>query len=98
MSGVGITFNSTEEGQTSSQSTTPLTNLPQNVADEIAKTLGIETPETKRALVAGKIDLPDDVEITVTRKRTGESLTFKKLRGGAEFELKVKGRTFRITP
>lgn len=98
MSGVGITFNSTEEGRTSDQQATPLTNLPQKVVDEIAKTLGIETDNTKRALTGGKLAIPDDVEITITRKSSGESLTFKKLQGGAEFELKFKDKTFRITP
>jgi hypothetical protein len=97
MGGIGVTISSKEEGQDASQST-PLTNLPQKLVDEIASKLGIETEDTKRSLAAGKIEIPDNVEITITRKKNNDSCTIKKLRGGAEFELKYKGRTFRITP
>jgi len=94
MGGVGVTLSSKEEGQAAAS--TPLTNLPPNVVEEVARTLGIQTDETKQALLAGKIDLPDNAEVTITRKLTSESLTLKKLGGGSEFELKFKGRTTRI--
>ena len=80
------------------QESTPLISLPQKVVDEIAAKLGIETPQTKQALAGGKIDLPDNVAVTITRKKTNEFLTFKKLRGGAEFEVTYRGTTTRITP
>ena len=98
MGGVGITFSSTEEGQTSQQQSTPLTNLSEKVVDEIATVLGIQTSETKQALMTGKIDLPDNVEVTITRKSTKQSLTLKKLPGVAQqFELTFEGKTRRIS-
>ena len=95
MGGVGVTISSKEDNTPSAVST-PLTNLPPNVVEKIAETLGIQTDETKQALLAGKIDLPDNVEVTITRKITNESLTIKKLSGGSQFELKFKGRTTTI--
>jgi hypothetical protein len=89
MGGIGITISSKEEGKAAVS--TPLTSLPPNVVEEITKALGIQTDETKQALLGGKIDLPDNVEVTITRKLTSESLTLKKLGGGAQFELKYKG-------
>lgn len=96
MSGIGISMESQEGGENAAS--TPLTSLPQKVVDEVAKLLGIETAQTKQALAGGKIDLPDNVAITITRKRTNESLTIKKLRGGARFELTHGSRTTTVDP
>lgn len=98
MGGIGITINSTEEGRTSREQSTALTGLPPDVVAKIAETLGIQTNETKQALLAGKIDLPDNVGVTITRKLTNESLTLKKLRGGAQYELTYKGQVTTIPP
>src|SRR5262245_23636223 len=56
MGGIGISINSTEEGRTSREQSTALTSLPPDVVAKIAETLGIQTNETKQALLAGKID------------------------------------------
>lgn len=91
MSGVGITFNSKEGERTQDQAarSTPLTNLPAHIAEAVSQALGIETDETKQALLSGKIDFPENMEVTITRKKTGVALTLKK--SGGQFELISKG-------
>ena len=98
MGGIGITLNSTDEGRTSQEQSSALTSLPQDVVAKIAETLGIQTNETKQALLAGKIDLPDNVTVTITRKITGDYLTLKKLSGGAQYELTYKDKVTKISP
>jgi hypothetical protein len=96
MGGIGVTFESTEDGRTSQEQSTPVTNLPPNVVEAVARALGIQTDQTKAALRDGTLNLPDDVEVKITRKITDETLTLKKRRGGAEYELKYKGETTTI--
>jgi len=94
MGGIGISINSQEAGKGSAA--TPLTSLPEKVVDEIAKQLGIQTPATRQALTAGKIPLPDDVEVTITRLSTKGSVTIKKT--GSKYRLKYGDTTVDLTP
>jgi len=93
MGGIGISIHS-QEGKASPS--TPLTNLPDKVVDEIARQLGIYTPATRQALTGGKIPLPDDVEVTITRLSTNGSVTIKKT--GSKFTLKYGDKTVELTP
>jgi hypothetical protein len=87
MGGIGISING--------EPTTQLTSLPNNVLDEIAKALDI-SPIGRKSLASGKIDLPEDVDVEITRKTTKESCTLRKLPGGAGYRLTYKGRTIDI--
>jgi len=94
MGGIGISLNSQEGGK--GPTSTPLTNLPEKVVDEIAKQLGIQTPATRQALTTGKIPLPDDVEVTITRLSTKGSITITKK--GSKYTLKYGDKTVELTP
>jgi hypothetical protein len=94
MGGIGISLHSQEKGSAVS---TPLTSIPRKVANYIASTLGIETAATKQALVSGKISLPEGVSVRITRKKTKERITVKKLPGGSQYEVTYKGKRTKIT-
>jgi hypothetical protein len=95
MGGIGISLHSKKDKDSPA---TPLVSLPAKVVDEIARQLGIYSLETRQALTGGKISLPDDVEITITRASTKGSLTIRKLEGGAKYRLKYGDTTVDVTP
>lgn len=88
MGGIGISI----KGSPS----TLLTSFPQRVVDEIANKLGISTV-AKGSLAGGKIDLPEDVEVEITRRSNPDpltnSLTITKLSGGAGYRLRYGNTT-----
>jgi hypothetical protein len=83
MGGIGITI----KGGPS----THLTHLPQRVVDQIASKLGISAIG-KAALAEGTMDLPEGVEVEITRLSNADpltnSLTIRKLPGGAGYRLR----------
>jgi hypothetical protein len=83
MGGIGISMDS--QAGTGSP-VKPLASVPQQVIDEIARQLGITESDskerTRQALAAGKIDLPEDVDIKLTRVSTNTYCTIRKLPGG----------------
>jgi hypothetical protein len=87
MGGIGISI--------SGAPTTELTSLPNNVLDEIARALQI-SQVGRDSLAKGKIDLPEGVDVEITRKTNGDSCTLRKLPGGAGYRLTYKGRTVDI--
>jgi hypothetical protein len=87
MGGIGISING--------EPTTQLTSLPNNVLDEIANALKI-SPIGRNSLASGKIDLPENVDVEITRKTNGDSCTLRKLPGGAGYRLTYKGNTIDI--
>jgi hypothetical protein len=97
MGGIGISFQSQEEGVSPS---IPLINLPQKVVDEIANQLGIIS--ARQELAETKIALPDDTEVAITRLSNKDpltnSLTLTKLGGGTSYRLKCGNTTVDITP
>ena len=93
MGGIGISLDSQEA---KSSRSTPLISLPPKVVEDIASKLGIMTAKTKRALLAGKISLPEGVAVTITRKKNKDQLTIKKERGGARYQVTYKGKTTKI--
>ena len=93
MGGIGISMSSKEKSSTRS---TPLTSLPRSVADHIVRTLGIKTAPTKKALVSGKINLPVGVTVRITRKKTKDRISVKKLAGGSHYQVTYKGKRTKI--
>lgn len=97
MGGIGISMHSQEKNSAQS---TPLISLPAKIANHVAKTLGIKTAKTKKALSSGKISLPEGVTVRITRKNTkGPSgrISIKKLPGGSEYQVTYKGKRMKIT-
>lgn len=95
MGGIGISLHSQGGARSTS---TPLTSLPDKVVNEIARQLGIVSAESMQALTGGKMNLPDDVEVTITRLSNSDSCTIEKLGGGATYRLKYRNTTVDITP
>jgi hypothetical protein len=95
MGGIGIELHS-QEGKGSPS--TALTSLPDKVVSEIATKLGIVSAETRQALTAGKMNLPDDVEVKITRLSNSDSCTIKKLAGGSTYRITYRNTTVDITP
>ena len=93
MGGIGISVDSQE---TESSPSTPRVSLPPEVVEHIASKLGIMTAETKQALLAGKISLPEGVAVTITRKKNNDQLTIKKQPGGSPYDVTYKGSTTKI--
>lgn len=93
MGGIGITIHSQESTRSPS---TPITSLPKKVVDEIARQLGISEP-AQRALASGKLDLPDDVDVKLTRLSNSESCTVRKLSGGATYRITYRDKTVDVT-
>jgi hypothetical protein len=89
MGGIGVSINGLPD--------TELTSLPNNVLNEIAAALKI-SQIGRDSLAKGKIDLPENVEVEITRKTNGDSCTLTKLPGGAGYRLKYKDKTIDIPP
>jgi hypothetical protein len=94
MGGIGISMSSQEKNRAGS---TPLISLPTKIANHIAKTLGIKTPKTKKALLSGKFNLPVGVTVRITRKKTKDRISVKKLPSGSEYQVTYKGKRTKIT-
>jgi hypothetical protein len=90
MGGIGISMNS-QDGEKSPS--TPLTMLPSQVVEEIANKLGISI-NAKDALAKGKIDLPENIDIKITRLSKNTSCTIKKQ--GAEYTVTYEGKSVTV--
>jgi len=88
MGGIGISI--------SGEPDTELTSLPSHVLDEVANVLKI-SQKGRDSLAKGKIDLPEGIEVKITRNTNKDSCTLKKLSGGG-YELKYQDRTINIPP
>lgn len=95
MGGIGVTIHS-KEGK-KSPSSTPVLRLPKEVVDEIARQLGI-SEEAKLALTAGTCDLPDNVDVTITRMSNNEILTVKKVDRGATYRVTYRDESIDVKP
>ncbi len=92
MGGIGIKIKSRQRPEPDSPAT-PVTNLPPKIVDEIIAALKVtRVDEVRQALTTGKLEIPDDVEITIERVSTGETLTITPVPGGNEFTLNQSGQ------
>jgi hypothetical protein len=70
---------------------THLTHLPQKVVDQIASRLGISAIG-QASLVEGTMDLPENVEVEITRLSNADpltsSMTIRKLPGDAGYRIR----------
>ena len=101
MGGFGLEFHTPSTDK--NLAPTPLTDVPQNVVDEIANKLGITAQTSKDALATalakGKMNLPADVALKITRLSdpTGNThCTIKKLQGGGYSLTFFQSQTVRV--
>jgi len=98
MGGIGISLHSQEGKDAPTNPSTPLVSLPEKIINEIASKLGIKSEKSRAALTSGKIALPDNVEVAITRLSTNDSLTIKKLPGGDTYVIKHKDKSYDVKP
>lgn len=89
MGGIGISLQSQDPSK-------PVATLPSHVVEDIANKLGISA-NVKDALAKGRIDIPENVDIKVTRLSDPTGNTYCTVRkDGAEYTITHQGRTVKL--
>jgi len=89
MGGIGISLQAQDPSK-------PVATLPSHVVDDIASKLGISA-NVKDALSKGKIDIPENVDIKVTRLSDPSGNTFCTIRkDGPEYTITYQGKSAKL--